>query len=913
MIKEYINSYISMISKLFKQDRLYFYISLLLSSVICYVLLQSVIDQNYSNKQLYHDAEIRFKNKAGVRISDYLLKHDDQTFLIAPNIPKEVKARIELSHAGRYLAVINAKYPQWLCKPEQVNKAKIRIAGGSLNETVDLITNTSQKLNFIAAKGQSLRLTVVNQTNRKCGRAVLTLYQIESSFAIKIGLILFWLSILVLCIISSSSPYIVTLGLAANTLLVSAQASLGALATESILVNTGFALGFSGIMFFVSALPLRSRIIAFLAMIFAAFILCLSLAFIAYEQVFASPFTIEAVHGAMQSYGSQALEFWSEFVGIKRTSYILIGLFLLYLCMRHVNQARALMHKSIVFGLLLIVTGFALSFGKLHHSGIYNLLLKSAIVYQWEINAFEKVAGERQNFTAQAIRKPEHKNDTTVIVYGESVNRKQMSAYGYVRQTTPFLEKRVANNEAILFTNGYSNHTHSNPTMSLILTQASQYEDKRWQDSPSVFNYASAANIETHWLTNHRLLGGWSNNITTIIREADRLKTINYKIGYGTKSTSFDSQLVPLFKEAIRNKPNQLTFLHLYNSHSFYCNRYPSDFDKYNREFPLLDFGKLLELKVTSADMIDCYDNSIHYADIVLEELVSEINERSNPSVILYVADHAEEFLGNRTHNSAMFTFDMINIPLVIWANKAWRDKHKNIWETLKNNKDKVVTNDLMFESVLGLAGITASSINTKNDITSPRYMEPKNPLTLHGRMTINHHSNWNYWQKQNIRYAKDNNIKLKAVDVESVGEAKVALALGIDQLQVNVGMSPEGEFMLVTKNDKEIIAPLSNFIDGLQQKGVNSASLSLKPSSVIDSNVISKFISDANMKMPLKLLIAPMNQVMPLSLASMSFIDQLTKVEGQFDVVPVVISSRYVSPAPEPNVNRKPQKSVIH
>mgnify|MGYP000563534893 FL=1 len=46
-----------------------------------------------------------------------------------------------------------------------------------------------------------------------------------------------------------------------------------------------------------------------------------------------------------------------------------------------------------------------------------------------------------------------------VLVIGESETRDHMGAYGYDRDTTPWMSEETQKPEAILFQNAYSNHT----------------------------------------------------------------------------------------------------------------------------------------------------------------------------------------------------------------------------------------------------------------------------------------------------------------------------------------------------------------------------------------------------------------------------------------------------------------------
>lgn len=803
-------------------------LSVLAAAALIAWFFSSIFDDSYSHKSVYEKAELRATNLVGVRVADYAIKKSNSSFLIAPGAPRELELSIEFMTAGDYSAVLEAEYPHWLCDENALDKAYVDIRGGSANEHINLITHKPEETFFTIAKGQRLTFWVRNKVNDECGRASVTFYKNNNSLYFKLALCLLWTLIFLLCLSAGASPYVAALGVLTNILFIASDASLGAVSTSGLIVNTGLSVVVTACLFMFASLP-KSKIITVIFLSALTYLYAFPLAFTAYSYVFSTPMSGEAIHGAMQSYDSQIIEFWQQFIGKKRTLYVIFTLVILYACLRHINLKRAKTRFAVTYSLLLLLVGFAVIVERVHESTTANLLMKSVIEYKWEIDAFKKIADQRENVSTDGQRDPAHVTDTTVIVFGESVNKKFMSSYGYVKETTPFLEKRINAGESILYKNAYSNHTHSNPTMSLILTQANQYNRQAWLESPSVFNYAKAAGVDTHWLTNHRLLGGWSNHITTIIRESDRLKTINYKIGIGSDSSNYDEGLIPLYKEAIAEKPNQITFLHLYNSHLHYCNRYPEGARQFPTELPVAIYGRIGQIRRTSEGLLGCYVNTIHYTDSILEQLIKELESKSNPSILAYVADHSEEPIDERVHNSSQFTYDMVNIPLFVWANDAWRNKHAEKWQNLIDNKNKVFTNDLMFESILGIAGITSPTIDTSKDISSGNYQSLSQPATLHGRVHINDPKNWNYWQSQNGALANDKGIELIASDIESIGQAYAAAVYGIKKLHINAQYSDDNGIQLISESDSKPIIALADFLEAISKRGLDSLLVSLK------------------------------------------------------------------------------------
>lgn len=873
-------------------------LSALLATVLMFGLFNSSnFNKSFTDKPVYQNAELRFQNITKVRIADFAIKKIDDSFLFAQKAPRELGLAIEFMDAGNYSATIQAEYPVWLCQAEDLDKAYVDIKGGSANERVGLVRNKSTEVFFSIAKGQKVEFIVHNNLNADCGRASVIFHEDHKRIHFQISLWALWALIFILCLLAGASPYIATLSALVNVLLIGADVSLGRISINHIILNTAFSLIACGAFMAFSCLP-KSRVATALALSLFTLLCIFPLAFIAYSYVFSTPMSGEALHGLMQSYDSQMIEFWQQFVGIKRTLILIFSLFIFYLLIRHINIQPANKRHALTYSGLLLLIGIATATNRAHESAMTNLIIKSIIEYKWEIAAFEKIADRRKNVSTDAQRQPPHLNDTTVLVVGESVNKKFMSSYGYVNDTTPRLQKRITAGESILYKNAYSNHSHSNPTMSYILTSANQYNGKKWLESPSVFNYAKAASAETHWLTNHRLLGGWSNHITTIASEADRIKTINYKIGYGSSSSSYDEGLIPLFEEAIAERPNQITFLHLYNSHLNYCNRYPDGSKQFALALPESIYGQIDTIRKTSRRNMGCYVNTIYYTDVVLEQLIQNLELRNNPSILVYVADHAEELIDGRVHNSANFTYDMVNIPLFVWANQAWQKKHSDKWKILRDNQNKVFTNDLIFESILGIAGIQSPSIDLSKDISSEHYQSLPNPLTLHGRIKINSAENWNYWQSENSQYAKAQGTQLVATNIDSIGHAYAAAALGISKLNVKIQLSEAGTLMLASSLGAEPIMLLADFVGALSGQGFEALLLSFDSEDPSIEKVLSNMMPQLHSKhgvpidiVPISIASTPSN-IMPLS--STMFQNEFEKLNAINQDMWVTFKSRY-------------------
>ena len=77
-----------------------------------------------------------------------------------------------------------------------------------------------------------------------------------------------------------------------------------------------------------------------------------------------------------------------------------------------------------------------------------------------------------------------------VLIIGESQNRLHMNAYGYERNTTPWLTAQSENTNFLFFSHAFSCHTHTVPVLTYALTAKNQYNEQKLEDAVSIIEMA---------------------------------------------------------------------------------------------------------------------------------------------------------------------------------------------------------------------------------------------------------------------------------------------------------------------------------------------------------------------------------------------------------------------------------------
>ena len=321
------------------------------------------------------------------------------------------------------------------------------------------------------------------------------------------------------------------------------------------------------------------------------------------------------------------------------------------------------------------------------------------------------------------------------------------------------------------------------------MTQADQYTESSWTTAVSILALANSLDIDTTWITNQQTFGAWDNQVSVIAEEANSLTTKNKLIGIRKDAYAYDEALIPELKIALRkNKNNKLIFLHLQGSHASYCSRFPKDSSPFaGKPLSLSEYGSLGSNSIHG--VVNCYDNSIYYTDQVIREIISILEDQSEPSSLLYFSDHSENVFGGRAHNKDRFSFDMTEIPMFFWGNNSWKQNFPAIWKNISVSSDEVFTNDHIFEMLSGLLGISSKAINTRNDPSSQFFEAVENPLTQLGYKKLATVENWQYWQDENsfeISKSKDCS-KILPHRANTLGKIKSVLSSRLCGFEIDV------------------------------------------------------------------------------------------------------------------------------
>ena len=300
---------------------------------------------------------------------------------------------------------------------------------------------------------------------------------------------------------------------------------------------------------------------------------------------------------------------------------------------------------------------------------------------------------------------------TIILVVGESANRDYMSSFNTNMKynTTPW-ELEQKNNLNFIFLNlAYSNYPNTNMSLSKALTQSNQYNEIELSKVITLVGLAKKAHYRTFWISTQSNDGMYDSIATTIGNRADYTYWLN----------GYDDEVYQKLSE-INISDNNFIVIHILGSHDRYTDRVPADFqpDKY----PHTKDGE--------------YMRTLEYTDTLLENIYNYGKEHLNLNAMVYMSDHGENLEYGHTDNP--FYYEMVHIPIWLYLSDSFKASSPKIYENLVNNKDKVFTNDLMFELISSLLGAHPLDYNPEFDISSDKYkINLDNAMTVHNKYRI--------------------------------------------------------------------------------------------------------------------------------------------------------------------------------
>jgi Predicted membrane-associated, metal-dependent hydrolase len=160
--------------------------------------------------------------------------------------------------------------------------------------------------------------------------------------------------------------------------------------------------------------------------------------------------------------------------------------------------------------------------------------------------------------------------------------------------------------------------------------------------------------------------------------------------------------------------------LHTIGSHGpTYYNRYPAQFRKFT---PTCDTNEIQSC--SQQQLVNTYDNTILYIDYIVDKAIKLLQSKQDrfTTSLVYLSDHGESlgengvYLHGLPYSIAPET--QKHIPMLIWLSDDYQKRYGVDDQCLqKNAREKAVSQDNLFPTMLGILGVSTKEYRAADDI----------------------------------------------------------------------------------------------------------------------------------------------------------------------------------------------------
>ena len=519
--------------------------------------------------------------------------------------------------------------------------------------------------------------------------------------------------------------------------------------------------------------------------------------YIVYYHMYSVGATANSIHAVLQTNITQAGEFISD-LGIWKYLALLVVIWLAIAFVTcKIFTAILARHKHSFSSATLLAIGIIFLVAWKNNPRLIADMWYAGKEYRRELLLFRQEAQRRMHDKENITAKKSATGEVYVVVIGESLNKQHLSIYGYPRSTTPKLQQHQG---LLVFDNSYAIHSFTRYSLPYSLTAANQYNLLKYYHAPTIIDILHRAHFKTFWLTNHSLYSLWANAVTVMAKQAGYLKGFNYHIGMTLKAHHFDEILLPDIAELLANRAddeNMAIFVHLYGNHRDACHRFPPQYEKFHGPLPVSVFGGLADTQ--NYRQINCYDNSVLYHDSVVASILTLLKKAAGVSGFIYFPDHGFDAMGGRGQNIDLFSFDMTTTPLLAWFSAAYQHKYPHVYATFKNNRQRLFSSDLIYDTLLGLFSIETDHYSARFDLSSAHYrLDASEALVGNGQIKYN--VNPKFHQNKNIAAIIDTGRDTRIIPsrVNSIGKLTTVYRAGYRAFAIATYYDPRKNCLVV-------------------------------------------------------------------------------------------------------------------
>lgn len=413
--------------------------------------------------------------------------------------------------------------------------------------------------------------------------------------------------------------------------------------------------------------------------------------------------TESAIKAIQDTYWSEAVEYILTYIGkaklvVSLIAFVLFSAIIILICANNNDlQIFSEVHNIYYIAVSLVINTF--------------LLAKSFVKTDIYIT-YRRVKRKKSNdllYRKNALKRnidlsiekslPITLPGTVIIILGEAACRDYMHVYhnDIVYDNTPWMESLGKDDNSVIFNKVFACYNQTADVIKRIFTEMSQYNDKEFYNAASILEIAKKAGYKTYWFSNQTDATIDDSPEALLSSMADIIRA-----NKDTKKCEYDHSMLKLL-DKINPQENNFVVFHLIGSHGKYERRFPNDWAKW---------------PVDTEE--SAYHNSILYTDEFIEKVYEYARRKLNLQIMLYLSDHGENL--KYGHYPALKTGDNVRIPMFIKVSEEYAKLYLDKFEMMKKRKNEYYSNDMVYNTLIGLLNIDTDRYDAREDITSKAY-----------------------------------------------------------------------------------------------------------------------------------------------------------------------------------------------
>ncbi|MCX7557360.1 phosphoethanolamine--lipid A transferase [Xanthomonadaceae bacterium JHOS43] len=342
--------------------------------------------------------------------------------------------------------------------------------------------------------------------------------------------------------------------------------------------------------------------------------------------------------------------------------------------------------------------------------GNYLISLGRALVQEEGVPSGPKqgVAADAHRITPPAGRRPR----AIVLVIGETVRGDHWGLNGYARQTTPLL---AARSDIVNFADVTACGTSTAVSLPCMFSPfgRAHYDRKAILAHETLLDVLARTGIEVLWRDNQAGCKGVCDRVENQSMAAQTEPDLC------RAGRCFDEILLRGLAERIdASSGDLLVVLHPVGSHGpNYFERYPPEHERFQ---PACHSS--VPSRCSREEVVNAYDNSILYADVLLERLIELLATRSShDTAMLYLSDHGESLgeYGLYLHGAPYAVAPRVqtHVPMLLWMASGFANHLGIDTACLQAGTAHPRSHDDLFHSLLGMFDVASADYRATHDI----------------------------------------------------------------------------------------------------------------------------------------------------------------------------------------------------